>query len=92
MNNIQIVQLLLESGADFNAPGDGDHGRTALRAAAENDNVQMVQLLLDSGAGRTALQAAAEKSHVIVPLLVILQNASHLGSGLLNVGRRKTRS
>ena len=63
-----IVQLLLLSGADVNAPAAGSAGTTALQNAAFIGNAKLVRLLLDAGAdpncapsefGFTALQAAA---------------------------------
>lgn len=74
--NLEIVHLLLDNGADVNAPApDGYFTRTALQAAIEkSNNMELIQLLLDRGAdvnapacqhgGVTALQAAAIKGYV----------------------------
>jgi len=48
MGRKEVVQLLIEKGADVNAR-DGFH-RTALHAATERDDWDVVQLLRDSGA------------------------------------------
>jgi ankyrin repeat protein len=67
----QIVQRLLEKGADVNAPAGDDYG-TALQAAAARGHDQIVQRLLEKGADvnaparrayGTALQMAASKGH-----------------------------
>ncbi|KAK6080312.1 hypothetical protein SCUP234_05253 [Seiridium cupressi] len=73
----EIVELLLEKGADVNIQGGG-YG-TALQAAASGGHKEIVELLLEKGAGvniqgeyyGTALQAAASKGHKeIVELLL----------------------
>ncbi|KAF2190708.1 hypothetical protein K469DRAFT_558944, partial [Zopfia rhizophila CBS 207.26] len=48
----QIVQLLLDKGADVNAQG-GSYGN-ALQAASVRGHEQIVQLLLDKGADTNA--------------------------------------
>ncbi|KAJ0421530.1 ankyrin repeat-containing domain protein [Aspergillus carlsbadensis] len=50
----EIAQLLLDAGADVNAPAAPKCGRTALQAAVEAGNIQFVQLLLDAGADAAA--------------------------------------
>jgi hypothetical protein len=45
-----VVEMLLNAGADVNKPAAGDNGTTALLAAAEYDDESIVQLLLDAGA------------------------------------------
>ncbi|OAP54807.1 hypothetical protein AYL99_11255 [Fonsecaea erecta] len=76
--HVEIVKLLLDSGADVNAPGKR-YSDTALQAASAKGHVEIVKLLLDSGAdvnapGKrygTALQMASAKGHVeIVKLLL----------------------
>ncbi|KAL6406844.1 hypothetical protein AUP68_09653 [Ilyonectria robusta] len=67
---IAVAQLLLDWGADINAPASRWHGRTALQAAAHTEDANLVSLLLKNDAnvnapagqkgGRTALQAASE--------------------------------
>jgi ankyrin repeat protein len=42
-----MVQLLLDASADVNAPAAGIGGITALRAAAEEGNFELVRLFLD---------------------------------------------
>jgi ankyrin repeat protein len=71
-----IVQLLLESGADANARQQG--GFIALHAAAQNGDHAMVKLLLDHGAdaaaatddGRTAADIADAAGHPEVVALL----------------------
>ena len=45
-----LVQLLLDAGADMNDCGEGHIGGSALKAAAANGDMRMVHLLLDRGA------------------------------------------
>lgn len=69
--NINIVGLLLQRGADVNAPANEHGGKTALQIAASQNNHIMVKLLMNYGAdvnflpspirGRTALQEAASR-------------------------------
>jgi len=68
LGNIEIIQILLENGANVDAPPQR-YGGTALQYAASRDR-EIVQLLLDTGAaveakcGRmTALQGAAKGGH-----------------------------
>ena len=64
-DHVEIVELLLAEGADFNRK-DGD-GRTPLFLAIQNNNIDIVKLLLEAGAlvnamndtGQTALIMAA---------------------------------
>ena len=46
----ELVQLMLDAGADMNDCGEGHIGGTALKAAAANGDMRMVHLLLDRGA------------------------------------------
>jgi len=83
---IEVVQMLLEAGADINAPAAAGPygGKTALQEAVTKEHIELVQLLLTAGAdvnapatknrstGRTALQAAAETGKV--ELVQILLN------------------
>jgi ankyrin repeat protein len=47
-DNLEIVTLLLDAGADVNTPDE--EGRTALHAAANNDQLEIVKLLIKRGA------------------------------------------
>ena len=67
--NTNFMQKILKTGAYFDPPEREFEGLTALQAAAETENVEIVRILLDVGAdvnapatdfnGFTALQAAA---------------------------------
>lgn len=47
----EMVQMLIEAGADINARfGGGDHVETPLHWAASNDDVALIDALLDAGA------------------------------------------
>ncbi|NHB59475.1 ankyrin repeat domain-containing protein [Acinetobacter sp. 194] len=48
LGNITEVEALLESGTDVNQTDD--EGYSALQAAAENDNLEVVKLLVENGA------------------------------------------
>ena len=51
--SIKIAKRLLEAGADVNAHNEPRIGDTALRRAAENGTLEMVELLLAAGADPT---------------------------------------
>lgn len=72
-DNLAFVKLLLDNGADINAPAQEPEGRTALQAAAESGGNDTVLLLLQHDAninaapsrrGFTALQAAARRCDI----------------------------
>jgi hypothetical protein len=77
----EIVQILIDNGADVNAQG-GRHGN-ALYAASLNGHEKVVQMLLDNGAevnaqgGRysNALQAASEGGHEKVVQILLHKGA-----------------
>jgi ankyrin repeat protein len=58
------VEVLLEAGADVNAPANGEKGFTALQAAALNNHVEVVEILLDAGADVTMLLAFGRRSKI----------------------------
>ena len=60
-----MVQMLLDKGANFNAPG-GEYGN-ALQVASKGGHDQVVRMLLDKGANVNALQAASEGGHDQAP-------------------------
>jgi ankyrin repeat protein len=72
--HLDVVERLLATKANVNAPAADRSGRTALQAAAEGGHLDVVERLLVAKAdvnapavyfsGRTALQAAAEGGHL----------------------------
>ncbi|KFX88718.1 hypothetical protein V490_07449 [Pseudogymnoascus sp. VKM F-3557] len=97
-NNIDIVQLLLNAGADANAPAPREkYGKTALQAAASQGKVPIVGLLLRHGAdpnapayeshGVTALQAAAIDGHLPV-VLMLLRAGADVNAPAAKIGGR----
>jgi ankyrin repeat protein len=76
---IEIVQVLIEAGANVNAGADW----TALTFAADRGHEAIVRLLLDSGANidfrmpgeYSALMAAAERGHVGIVKLLLRKGA-----------------
>ena len=76
--NVEIIRLLLDKGADVNAQG-GKHGN-ALQAAAYTGNLEVTRLLLDKGANvnaqggeyDNALQAAAASWRAEVEVIRLL--------------------
>ncbi|MDX6473146.1 MAG: uncharacterized protein QOK22_1962, partial [Gaiellaceae bacterium] len=48
VRSTRLARLLLDAGADVNGQGEG--GFTALHAAAQNDDEELVELLLERGA------------------------------------------
>ena len=81
LGKAEVVGILVEHGADINAPAVDEGGMTALQAAARADNFGLVQILLNSGSeinaaashngGRTALQAAAENGNLVLAKFLI---------------------
>lgn len=81
----RIVQLLLERGADINAPGTRDgRFRDALQGASFGGNHQIVQLLLERGANvnasgghfGNALQGASSRGHYHIVELLLRSGAN----------------
>jgi ankyrin repeat protein len=78
----EIVQFLLDQGADIHAPGT--EGRTALHEAIREENLQVFRILLDRGAciectdcgGSTALHFAARGGKVDIVQLLLDRGAS----------------
>ena len=80
LNDCVLAERLITYGAKIDAPAKWVFGRTAVQAASENGNVDLLMLLLRNVSGpwrlqrinatpsrvggRTSLQAAAEKGHV----------------------------
>jgi ankyrin repeat protein len=85
MKNMKLVTLLVDAGAEINAPAAMDSGATALQIASIQGSVPMVQYLIDRGAdpyaagaakhGRTALQGAAEHGRKDVVELLLAHGA-----------------
>jgi ankyrin repeat protein len=82
MGHTEIVQLLLEKGADVNAKDDD--GRTALMLAAEKGHTEIVQLLLERGANvntkideKRILLWAAENGHTEIVQLLLKKGAKY---------------
>ncbi|KAE8313069.1 ankyrin repeat-containing domain protein [Aspergillus transmontanensis] len=72
-SHVNIANVLLEHGADINAPPAENRGVTALQAASINGMFELAVRLLERGAdvsapaapknGRTAIDGAAERGH-----------------------------
>jgi len=81
--SLDLVELLIEYGADVNMPAAEEFGATALQFAAIGGYVGIAHLLLEKGAdvnaapaeheGRTALEGAAE--HGRIDMVQLLRNA-----------------
>ncbi|KAL3419921.1 ankyrin repeat protein [Phlyctema vagabunda] len=77
LGELEILQCLLQAGADVNAP-PAEYGNTALTAAASEGYHDVVKILLKAGAdvndkrgGRTALEGAVERGDLeMVQILV----------------------
>ncbi|OAR01801.1 hypothetical protein LLEC1_07687 [Akanthomyces lecanii] len=74
-DNLAFVKLLLDNGADVTAPAAEPRGRTALQAAAESGDGDIIEILLQNRAhinanpsceGVTALQAAASRGDTLL--------------------------
>ncbi|TVY16175.1 putative ankyrin repeat protein [Lachnellula arida] len=81
----KIVSRFLTLGANVNDPAAKNKGRTALQAASESGNLDIVVILLDHDAeinapasrnwGGTALQFASEAGHIKVAQLLLSRGA-----------------
>lgn len=91
LGNMEIFNVLLDHGADINAPPAFDGGATALQIAAIHGYVGIAQRLLDLGAdvnqgpapknGRTALMGAAEHGRIDMLHLLFDRGALVVGEG-----------
>ena len=83
--NLDLIQTLMNAGADINSPPGPKHGRTALQKAAEHGDVNIVKFFLSHDAdvnapaadsyGITALQGAAAGGHLKVVLILLKAGA-----------------
>jgi ankyrin repeat protein len=95
--HLQVVERLLQEGADVNAAAAITSGRTALRAAAEGGHLTVVERLLQEGAdvnaaagtfdGRTSLQAAAGGGHLTVVERLLQEGADVNAAAAASNGR-----
>ena len=83
--NVDLIQILINAGADINAPAGPIRGRTALQRAAELGDTKMVKFLLSHNAdlnapaahsyGITALQGAVIGGHLKIVLMLLKAGA-----------------
>ena len=81
----ELARMLLEAGADFNAPALGKWGKTALQAAAGSGSFSFVEDFVSRGAnvnappalerGATALQFAAIHGHYNIAVFLLENGA-----------------
>jgi ankyrin repeat protein len=87
----ELIQLVLDAGADINQPGCGKGARTPIQAAAEVGNLDLVKELLLKGAkinapaavinGRTALQAGCSRQSAnLEPIEFLLGNGADVNA------------
>jgi len=91
---MELVQFLLEKGADVNAKPAIHGGTTALQGAAVSGNIMLAKFLLDKGAdvnaapsfseGRYAIEGAAE--HGRLDMVQLLLNAGAMGNVFRGTG------
>ncbi|EQB58950.1 hypothetical protein CGLO_00728 [Colletotrichum gloeosporioides Cg-14] len=91
--NLEMIDLLLEYGADVNAPAARDSGATALQLAAIQGRLGVARRLIDLGAnvnapranknGRTALEGASEYGRLDMVHLLLDCGANVVGDGCL---------
>jgi ankyrin repeat protein len=99
---LNIVRILLDRGANVNAPGSLYHGGTALHAAVSRGNVEIVKTLLSAGAnpnaaaghrGQTPMQSAYLIGKMdIVQLLTEAGATGPLVGGKILFGNGRIRS
>jgi ankyrin repeat protein len=97
--NIEAIQLLLDHGAEINAPPGGEFGRTALQAAtsAQNPDRRIVEFLHSRGAdvnagparkgGVTALQGVAIRGDIPIARMLLNYGADVNAAPALEEGR-----
>ncbi|KAK5664122.1 hypothetical protein OQA88_337 [Cercophora sp. LCS_1] len=88
---LDMMQILLEAGANINAPAYRSLGATALQIAATKGHLGIAKQLLDLGAdpnarrasyyGRTALEGAAEHGRIDMIELLLQHGAKTTGNG-----------
>jgi ankyrin repeat protein len=93
----EMVELLIEYGADVNSPSAEDSGATALQYAAVWGFLGIAYLLLENGAdvnalparinGRTALEGAAEHGRIDMVQLLLNAGAEVYGNGQVQYER-----
>jgi ankyrin repeat protein len=95
--NIDTIELLLDNGAEINAPASPHWGKTALQAAVKHGNTPIINLLLQRGAdcnslpaesyGGTALHFAAIVGKVSIVLLLLRAGAEINAAPSMKGGR-----
>jgi ankyrin repeat protein len=99
--NLEVVELLLNAGANPDFPGGGDNAATPLQIAAANSFRAIIELLLDAGAAidapgtgeqydRSPLQIAAANDHTQAVQMLLRRGANPNAEG--NVATRFPRS
>jgi len=83
MGHLEIVRYLIELGADVNAAEAPKFGCTALEGAASNGRLNMLQLLLHSGAATEGLH----RKQYIKAVLVAEKGTHTAAAGLLRQHR-----
>ncbi|KAI9894021.1 MAG: hypothetical protein M1814_004791 [Vezdaea aestivalis] len=83
---IEIIRILLDAGANVNAPASQNCGITALKAAAESNDYELVKILIEAKAdvntpaashdGCTALRYAAGHGNMKMLVLLLQANAA----------------
>ena len=92
-----LIQGILDAGADVNTPAANYFGRTALQKAAQNGLTDIVALLLSYGAdvnapagycrGTTALQGAALSGNLQITLMLLKAGADINAAPAIEEGR-----
>ncbi len=85
--HVEVVQILLDNGADINAC-DKLYGKTVLHWAVEYGRANVTKLLLDKGAKMTGRDAVSERNAcfifhsflIYVIFTVVWENTTTLGS------------
>ena len=79
-NDVQMIEYLIQAGADINFLPGYANGMTALQLAVQNGNMEIVKLLLNSGADEAGSLQVAAKNGLIGIACQLLDHGADLNA------------